>query len=310
MSDKPTCPICGHDIADTAYVCHPCARRMAKRLLRVARIWPAVEAACGRLGRRTVAGAGRDVASVLAGPSCEDCGHESCQDARLSQDLAELRAHRDALAEHPLAHEDGGPVDPAAIEAKDVAANTVGTWARHVCETRTIETPASIRAALVFLAKQADWLAHRREAEEAFDELTAACQKAEGAVDNLGVDLAFSGPCDVCGRDLYAPAGAEDAYCRPCDLMYPLDARRAHLAEQVDSQLMPAGELAAALNTTGSRVTRELIRNWATRGRLQPRGHDARGHRLYAVRDVRELVASRDFRLARATRRRVRKLAP
>lgn len=307
--DKPQCPACGRDIADTAYVCHACARHLAKRLLRVARIWPAIEDACGRLSRRTVAGAQRKPLPPIAGPSCQECGHTSCHQASLTQDLAELRAHRDATAEHRLAHEDPGPIDPAAIEAKDVAESTIATWARHVCETRNITPPAGIRAALVFLARQADWLMHRREAEEALDEITAACQKAESVVDNIGVDLAFCGPCDVCGRDLFASAGASEAYCRPCDLLYPLDARRALLVEQVDSQLMPAAEMAAALTSTGSPVSRALIQNWADRGRLIPRGHDVLGHRLYAVRDVRDLVESRDFRARQAARPRARRSA-
>ncbi len=308
-TNKPTCEVCLEDAHDpTAYVCDQCRRRLAKRILRTATIWPALIAACGKLDRRTVAGHGAPKPlGTLAGPTCRDCRHPSCHATMLSQALAEIRANRIAREEPAIAHEEGILVSLAAIEAHDVAWNTLQVWARHVAEMRSLDL--ADREVFTFLARQSDWLMHRREAATAYDEIIAACQKAEGAVDNIGVDMAFCGPCDVCGRDMFAPAGAEEAHCAPCDVTYQIGPRRDQLIEHLDSQIMTAVELARALTTTGGRgVTPAIIANWSNRGRLLPRGLNTRGHRLYAVKDVRELIRARDERSAR-TRKKPRRKA-
>ena len=86
-----------------------------------------------------------------------------------------------------------------------------------------------------------------KKAEEALDELASACHLAEALVDNHGTGLAFCGTCDVCGRDMLAPPGSSQAYCRPCGLVYPMDGRRAWLLDQLDSQLAGAADLARAI---------------------------------------------------------------
>ena len=293
-----------HDPA--AYVCDHCRRRLAKRILAVARIWPALLAACGRMNRRTIAGSIRKPPTP-EGPTCERCTHATCGTLLIGQVMAEYRAARIANDQAlQLPHEEPLLVDLDAIESKDVAWSTFTTWARHIAECRSLDLTADTQV-LTFLARQSDWLMHRREAEEAYDELIAACRAAETAVDNLGVEMSFCGPCDVCGRDLFAPAGADDAYCRPCDLTYPLGPRRDLLMERTDSQIMTAVELSRALTTTGQVVTPAVIANWADRGRLLPRGRNARGNRLYAVRDVRDLVRERDSK-ANGRRTRARKV--
>lgn len=286
MSDNP-CPVCDKPIHDTAYVCHACARGLAKRLLRLARIWPAVEAACGRLGKATRLSTGGHKLTP-EGPTCEDCAHDECERIGMEQHLAAMRAERLAAEEPPIPHEEPLIIDPAAIDTKDAVWSTLTTWARHVAETRSVEVAGTPMA---FLARQADWLMHRREAEEALDELASACHLAEALVDNHGTGLAFCGTCDVCGRDMLAPAGSSQAYCRPCRLVYSMDGRRAWLLDQLDSQLAGAADLARALSTAGVEVKAATIRKWAERGRLVSRGSDTGGQALYAVRDVRDLVA-------------------
>ena len=61
--------------------------------------------------------------------------------------------------------------------------------------------------ALRFVARHADWLMHRPEAEQAYDELSAVVEGARRTIDTRGGQQ-YAGPCDVCERDMYA-ASAE-----------------------------------------------------------------------------------------------------
>ena len=62
MSTAPNpCPICDHPIADTAYVCHRCARSLATQLLRAARLW-------------------RDLEDSLAGQGATRAGRDGSRD--------------------------------------------------------------------------------------------------------------------------------------------------------------------------------------------------------------------------------------
>lgn len=75
--------------------------------------------------------------------------------------------------------------------------------------------------ALTYLARHTNWLMHRQEAEQAYDELIHACVTIRNAVD-AGAEQRYAGPCDVCGRDMYAAPAAAFALCAPCNLEYPM----------------------------------------------------------------------------------------
>lgn len=290
MSDNP-CPVCDRPIADTAYVCHLCARALAKRLLRAATLWEDLEDAISGLGHIGARQSPPDPGATLLGPWCDElnCPHISCWAVLRSVTRAQAR-WRD---EPPLAHETPGPLRLGDIAAKDDAGNTVTTWARHIGECRNEDIPvgrmqAGEVGALVYLARHANWLMHRAEAEEARDELLHACDTIAVAVD-CGAEQFYAGPCDVCGRDLYARPSAAVARCEPCDLEYPMQARREWLLQASEDRLVPASEMARAVTGLGSPVTAERIRQWAARGRLLAHGFE--GTRpLYRVGDVLDLV--------------------
>lgn len=96
----------------------------------------------------------------------------------------------------------------------------------------------------------------------------------------------FAGPCDECGRDLYASAGRATVECRACGLTYDLTARREWLLHAVDDQLATATEIARALTSLDMPVTSERIWQWRHRERIEQRGTDRRQRPLYRVGDV------------------------
>ena len=152
------------------------------------------------------------------------------------------------------------------------------------------ETRASTPELLRFIADHLDWLAHRDDAETAFDELGTVHMLFEVTI-GARVVGPYAGPCDICGRDLYAKTGATIVECRHCALEWDLEPRRAWLLGQVGDQLATAADLARALAGLGVDVNPASIRKWRERKLLHPAGTDRSGRPLYRVRDVQELIA-------------------
>jgi len=96
----------------------------------------------------------------------------------------------------------------------------------------------------------------------------------------------FAGPCDQCGRDLYAQHGKTSVTCKACGLQYDLAARREWLLHAVDDQLASATEIARALTSLEMPVTTDRIWQWKHRERIEQRGTSKTGAPLYRVGDV------------------------
>lgn len=148
-----------------------------------------------------------------------------------------------------------------------------------------ITTPTVLR----FVAHHLDWLAHRPEGPEAIEELSNIVALYDLAIDT-NPRMIYAGPCDVCGRDMYATEGRLVVECRPCGITHTLTERREALLGKVMDTLAPASDIARGLIDLGEAVSFEAIRKWAERERLIARGHDLRGRPLYRVGDVVELA--------------------
>lgn len=120
-------------------------------------------------------------------------------------------------------------------------------------------------------------------------QLAKLTQRAEYVIDRPP-ERSFAGPCDKCGRDLYATAGRASVTCTHCGLTYDLAVRRAWLLEVVDDRLATATEIARALTSLELPVTSERIRQWAHRERIVSNGHDRLGRALYRIGDVVDLL--------------------
>lgn len=143
------------------------------------------------------------------------------------------------------------------------------------------KTPASMSAWLLW---RVDGIAAQPWARRALD-VERALQRAERVIDRPA-ERSYAGPCDRCGRDLYARKGKTSVSCVDCELTYDLSARRAWLLNLVDDRLATASEIARALTSFELPVTAERIWQWRHRERIEVRGHDARQRPLYRVGDV------------------------
>lgn len=161
------------------------------------------------------------------------------------------------------------------------------------------DRPTSVPTVLRFLAGQVEWLAHRPEAEVAFDELHHAAHVVREAIDTASPRV-FLGPCDVCGRDMHAPPQADEVECRPCALVYPVAGRREAMLASVEDRLHGAADIASYLTTYGEPIDAARIRQWKRRGRIEARAEDARGNPLFRIGDVLDLLRRDDTRAMEA----------
>jgi hypothetical protein len=282
VTNLPPCPRCDRPIHDQAYICGPCGSRLAKDLAAVVAI---AGEAWTTIARQAANGAG-------SGRS----------------------------AEKPL------PFSWEAADATDSASNVLITWARHIAEERGIPwmPPPSVQGPLCanracrgcasiaasrrrlhpmswiarWLREQLDWLRHRREATEAFDELHDACRLLVRTVDRPPVRW-YAGPCDGCTLDLYAMPGAAKVRCRECGTDHDAEARKMWLLECAEDLLAHAALVAKALTALGYPVAEATVRSYAHRGRILEKGRDEQARALYRVGDVLELVRDNERRRER-----------
>lgn len=296
---------CGAAVPPGVVVCGRCADELLTDLVHVPGIALALEAAHGRQLRFG--------ASVLP-PSFGLDGVEREEESAL-------------------------PFDPRASEAAAMLLDTLTRWADLIAGARGLFRPLDTWTALpAWLCGQVSWLRSAECGPEAVVKVRGAIRQARLVVDRPP-DLVYVGPCSalvrtaprvcgcgvdltdqagllavtcpgcarvfaprVCGADLYARPGRDvtEVACRECGARFPIGDRRAWLLEQAQDRLLPATELARAIDGLGVDVTPSAIWKWKERGRLVPHGADALGHPLYRVGDVMDLV---DATVARSTPR-------
>lgn len=310
MTEAPTCPRpgCGRPIHDMAYVDGRCGDQLRRDLELVAKLAGEAATTVARMDRIGHGGQRTDT-------------------------------------EVPL------PVNLGAAADHDAAVNTLTTWARHVhgesgrplptvhtrpwcvhdsCNQRRIgryigpacdalnppDHPTAITAR--WLAEQVDWIRHRPEADEAFDELADACSLIVRVVDRPA-ERWYAGPC-ACGGELWPAAGKATARCPECGTVHDLAARKVAMLDQLEEVWATAALCAHALVSLGVAANASTIRVWANRGRLAPHPEGAVGHPRYRIGSVRELIVEHEHdermrRLERAVKdaeraERARKKAP
>lgn len=183
-----------------------------------------------------------------------------------------------------------------------------------------------------------EWLRHHESSPRALDEL-ARCTAAINHVMDLKADRVYAGPCkseyhhgncdcpchrrgrcngaqcwDIhqptdtevtadacCLVEIYAKPTADVVVCRSCKTPHNVTDRRAWLLTQAEDQLAHAELIGQALASMGEAVTPDMIKGYATRGRIAPHGHriiEGKQRALYRVGDViavvREIEMERD----------------
>lgn len=303
---QPVCPRpdCGQPIHDQAYVCSRCGEGLVEQLELVGKL----------AGEAAVTIARLDRIAATAGST------------RQPEPEPELGRADNAL--YPTAL----PVDLMAAADHSAGVSTLVAWARHCAEQRgpghtlppvrppcrhwscgrsregyfigpACEPPEHPLAVLAgYLAREVSWLRHRREAEDAFDELAYACRVIVAVVDRPAARW-YAGPCGVngCTERLYPVAGAKTCRCT-CGAEHDLPARKAELLERVEEEWATATRAAHLLTALGVRCTPSMVRGYARRTRLAPHPDpDPMGHPRYRLGSIRELV--REQHILEAQRR-------
>lgn len=171
-----------------------------------------------------------------------------------------------------------------AAAARDAVVNTLTTWARHCAETRGIEVEGT---AAMWLIGQLDWLRHRQEGPEAYDELHWTIGLLRRTVD-VPPEREYAGRCG-CGLKLFRVTGSSLIRCVGCRTDYPLEEYRALMLDQLGHKALTAADLALLAVTLGLGVrdgVRNLIKVWRQRGVVNPVAVREDGAPTYLVREV------------------------
>lgn len=298
MTEQPTCPMpgCGRLIHDQGYVCPVCAGRLRSRLELVAAVADATQETIARLSRTGRGGRSSGEASLPFSWQAADDYWAGMN--TLTTWARHLGGIRGVALPVPLGPVLGPPC----------------TWVDRGCEhgtcsqTRTLgRAPQSQQAAVaLWLAappprpgtpSNLDWLRHRREAHEAFDELHYGCTQLINLVDSRP-DRWYAGPCgaDGCDAELHPVAGATTIRCYACGAVHDGEARKAWLLDQADDQLAHATWIASTLTRLGCPVKAATVWKWAERGLILAHGRDAQDRPVYRLGEVRAAVLEAERR--------------
>lgn len=216
-----------------------------------------------------------------------------------------------------------------AADALFVTRNTLLAWADWVTAVRGHHLPTTWARIADYLRDAARWLSQHPDGPQVVDELTAALRHARATIDRPA-DRAFIGTCGAlietamhlgavddtgapvlslvptsCTEQLYAREGRPVIDCPRCGTTWDVAARQQALLEQLEDHVLPAVDIARAVDGLGVPVTADRIRQWKRRRLLavalddhgRPRA-DVRGRPLYRVGDVLDLVAGHSVSVA------------
>jgi len=256
------CPRCARPIHDTAYIDQACRRDLTRALADVLNVVGDITLTVAKLSNAMRSGS----VQIELG---DDGWHKGAG----------------ALYPHPL------PIDLHAAARHDAAVNTLNTWGRHIAEERggmprrwiasargVLGPVHPLRAAALWLTANLDWLAHRPEAEEAYDDIEQACRAVVDVVDRHEPgELVGLCPCETF---LYARAGAESTKCRRCGMSWDVAASREQMHRDLRDRPVTASEAARlavyldVIPDTGR--LRKLLWDWCDRGHIHAVAEDSR----------------------------------
>lgn len=159
--------------------------------------------------------------------------------------------------------------------------------------TRRREFPPDTLAGIAtWLRPRVGWLRYHPAGAEAHAGITEAVRTARRAVDRPAERL-YAGQCD-CDADLYARPESPYVTCpnEECRTVWKVEDRRVWLLDSARDVIASATDIARALSRYAVPVTPAKIRGHAFRGRLLPQDYNHRGHPLYRLGDVLDIVLS------------------
>lgn len=175
---------------------------------------------------------------------------------------------------------------------QEAVKNTMATWARVVLDEKPIyEGPShstclhvscsvcrrnrppqdDVPSVCRYLLRHADWVRSQMWAPEILDELTYTAEQLRRMVDRPA-DRWYAGPCNDCGKAMYAQVGALEVVCKDCNYTTQVRDRRTVLLKEAAEKLVPAALIARAVSWLGEDpLTSAKVRLWGHRKQLQAR---------------------------------------
>lgn len=320
-------PGCGRPVPDQAYICPGCGARLERDLGDVPALAAELVTTWARQSRTGDHG-GHSRRAVEPLPYDWAAAHDASTLANAIATWARHVAEQRGLtaADHRRARDDlePGPTCPACAHGSCARiagqrAQLAALRARLIPEVP--DTPQAIAAAAarwLLAGRHVEWLRHRLEGVEAFDELQHAVAVARRAIDRdqprwyagqCGADL-DAPDCPDCGQvhlaerviaavfgepeaarcqaELYARPGAATIRCHECGAAHDTADRQAWLLDSARDVLAHAELIGRAATALGKPITPAMVRGYARPERrlVVARGVDGAGRELYRVGDV------------------------
>jgi hypothetical protein len=195
-----------------------------------------------------------------------------------------------------------------ASEAEQALKNTLATWVRLIVDETGATLPADDLARIAaWLRPRVGWLRHHEAGAAAHDEIVDAVRDARRVCDRPAERL-YAGPCDECGRDLYANLDASYVRCGNVEgheggdeWVWSVEERRRWLLDSARDVLASGTEISRALTRYAQPVTPSALRGYVHRGSLVSRGERVEGGRmvmLYRLGDVLDILARQAEKVA------------
>lgn len=187
--------------------------------------------------------------------------------------------------------------------ARDTIYAWVKIFKKHNPQLHPPGASANPAECAAWLATFPNLLALQDDAGQMVDEITYVVREVKRTIDcqpahrYLGV---CSAPTEEgsCERDLYAPAEKAYVTCRECGTLHDTGERRQVLLDAVGGQKGTVSELARALpDLLGRPISVESVRTWVRKGELIAVGKNDRGHSLFMVDDLVNLVITKQTRI-------------
>lgn len=207
-------------------------------------------------------------------------------------------------------------INSKASRLLDELENELGTWVRHLCETRGIEVPKlSVKACAQWLRKHANAIAADESAGEFYKSCVDLTDRIRHVV-NRPEPPRFCGPCTTeltveqreklksrdeedrthCMVQLYAPRKASKVTCPFCKHEHDVEDLHRALLDEADEYSFTISDLVDhILPKLDQQIPRRTLQHWAKTGRLIATGYEATIAR-YQLAEVRALHNQRNAR--------------
>lgn len=207
-----------------------------------------------------------------------------------------------------------GRVNGKASRLFDRARGELGTWIRHLCETRGVDVPKldSVNAMAHWLERHTQAIASDEAAKECYVSVVDLTDQIRRVV-NRPEAPRFCGPCTSeltaeqrakllesdqedrthCRVQLYAKRNASRVTCPHCRSEHDVAALQEAMLAEADEYSFSISDLAdAILPKLGIEVSRRTLQRMANKGTLGPEGWESNVAR-FQLANVREALAKR-----------------